>query len=176
VRRRSRFSAEPASAVLVLALLAAAACASAGPSRDAASDRRAVGAVLDAFHDAAARADETAYFDLLAPNAVFLGTDASERWDKAAFRAFAHPYFSQGKGWTFRPRDRHLEGSRAGGLMWFDEKLASASYGECRGSGVVERQGDGRWKITQYNLTIPIPNDLAKEFVARIRAAGAPKQ
>ena len=133
--------------------------------------RQAVGAVLDAFHAAASRADETAYFDLLAENAVFLGTDSSERWDKEAFRAFAHPYFSQGKGWTFRPRDRHLQAARDGGVLWFDEKLDSDSYGECRGSGVVERQSDGRWRITQYNLTIPIPNDLAKEFVARIRAA-----
>ena len=48
----------------------------------------AVGNVLDAFHTTASKADEEAYFALLAPNAVFLGTDATERWDKAAFRAF----------------------------------------------------------------------------------------
>jgi len=161
-------------ALVALALAVGTGALAASPRADRAAESAAA-AALDAFHAAAARADETAYFDLLAENAVFLGTDASERWNKPAFRAFAHPYFSQGKGWTFLPRDRHLERSRDGNLMWFDEKLASESYGECRGTGVLERQSDGRWKIAQYNLTIPIPNDLAKEFVARIRAAGAAK-
>ncbi|MCP4661770.1 MAG: nuclear transport factor 2 family protein, partial [bacterium] len=39
-----------------------------------------VHAVVDAFHRAAAQADEEGYFALLAPAAVFLGTDAGERW------------------------------------------------------------------------------------------------
>jgi hypothetical protein len=116
----------------------------------------------------------TAYFDLLAPNAVFFGTDASERWDKEAFRAFAHPYFAQGKGWTFKPRDRHLDASRGGDVLWFDEMLDSESYGECRGNGRARAPARRGWKITQYHLTIPIPNDLAKDFVARIRARTPP--
>ena len=131
----------------------------------------AVGNVLDAFHATASKADEEAYFALLAPNAVFLGTDATERWDKAAFRAFAHPYFSQGKGWTFKPRDRHVDFSQDGRVAWFDELLDSDSYGECRGTGVLEKAADGSWKITQYHLTIPMPNDIAKDLVAKIRDA-----
>lgn len=132
------------------------------------AETAAISTVLDSFHSAAARADEETYFALLAPNAVFLGTDATERWDKPAFRAFAHPYFAQGKGWTFTPRDRHVDLSRDGRVAWFDELLDSASYGECRGTGVLEKV-DGGWKIVQYHLTIPMPNDLAKELVARIR-------
>ena len=133
----------------------------------------AVAAVIDAFHTAAAKADEKAYFALLAPNGVFLGTDATERWDKAAFQTFAHPYFSQGKGWVFTPRNRHVDLSKDGRVAWFDELLDSATYGECRGTGVLEK-GDGGWKITQYHLTIPMPNDLAKDLVARIREAKKP--
>ena len=129
-----------------------------------------VGRVIDDFHLAAAQADEARYFGHLADRAVFLGTDGSERWEKEAFRAFAHPYFSQGKGWTFTPRDRHVALSAKGDVAWFDEALDSASYGACRGSGVLEKTRAG-WKIAQYNLSIPIPNDLAKDFVARIRAA-----
>jgi len=136
------------------------------------AETAAVAGVLDAFHVAAARADEAAYFDLLAPNGVFLGTDATERWDKAAFQAFAHPYFAKGKAWTFTPRDRHVDFSHDGRVAWFDELLDSASYGECRGSGALEKTESG-WKITQYNLSIPMPNDLSKEFVARIRSAKA---
>jgi ketosteroid isomerase-like protein len=169
---RSRNVAVVLAAWLAIALASGAAGAAA--DRPAAADPAAVGAVLDAFHAAAAHADETAYFALLAPNAVFLGTDAGERWEVPAFRAFAHPYFAQGKGWTFVPRNRHVDFSRDGRVAWFDELLDSATYGECRGSGVLERGDDGGWRIVQYHLTIPIPNDLAKEVVARIREAAAP--
>jgi hypothetical protein len=41
--------------------------------------------------------------------------------------------------------------------------------GPCRGSGVLVKQ-DGAWKIAQYNLSVPIPNDLMKDFKARIEA------
>ena len=128
----------------------------------------ACGAVLDAFHRAAARADGEAYFALLAPDAVFIGTDASERWDKAAFHAFADPYFARGKGWAYVPRDRHIVLSGNGDVAWFDEMLENESYGTCRGTGVVALRS-GTWLIEQYHLTIPVPNDLAKEFVAKIR-------
>lgn len=132
---------------------------------------RDVNALLDHWHKAASVADEAAYFRVMAPEFVFLGTDAAERWDLESFRAFAHPYFAKGTAWTFVPRNRHVMFSPRGDVAWFDEVLDSASYGECRGSGVLRRMPDGEWRITHYNLTIPIPNDLAKEFVARIREA-----
>ncbi len=128
----------------------------------------AVNAVVDQFHKAAAAADEPQYFGLMAPDFVFLGTDATERWDLTAFRAFVHPYFSKGTGWTFTPHDRHVTISPAGDAAWFDEKLDSASYGDCRGSGALEKVG-GQWKMSLYNLTIPIPNSLAKTVVKMIR-------
>jgi ketosteroid isomerase-like protein len=132
--------------------------------------RSAVAAVLDDFHAAAAIADEERYFGHLAEDSVFLGTDATERWTKSEFLAFARPYFSQGRGWTFEPRDRHVDFAAGGTVAWFDELLDSVSYGECRGTGLLEKRADG-WKILQYHLTIPVPNDLAKEIVARIREA-----
>ena len=155
-----------ATACVLVTALAPTLSAQAPPPAEAA----AVSAVLDAFHAAADRADEEAYFGLMAANFVFLGTDATERWDKATFRAFAHPYFVKGKAWTFTPRDRHVDLSRDGRVAWFDELLDSATYGECRGTGVLEKADVG-WKLVQYHLTIPMPNDLAKDFVARIREA-----
>ncbi|HEV7671623.1 MAG TPA: nuclear transport factor 2 family protein [Thermoanaerobaculia bacterium] len=143
-----------------------------GATETPTSPTAAVEQVLDAFHAAAAKADEKTYFALFAPAGVFLGTDATERWDKTAFQAFAHPYFAKGTAWTFLPRNRHVDLSADGRVAWFDELLDSASYGECRGSGVLEKI-DGAWKVQQYNLTIPLPNDLAKDVVAQIRAAKA---
>jgi ketosteroid isomerase-like protein len=151
--------------LLIFVLLA---CASASASPQITDVDR----VLDDWHKAAANADEARYFGHAAPEFVFLGTDASERWDLASFRAFAHPYFAKGKAWTFVPRDRHVNVSPDGSVAWFDEKLDSASYGDCRGSGVLRRI-DGKWKIAQYNLSIPIPNDLATTVVQMIRGTNA---
>lgn len=128
-------------------------------------------AALDAFHEAASKADEARYFSLIAEDGVFLGTDASERWTKAEFLAFAHPFFAAGTGWTYRPVERHLSLSADGRLAWFDERLENAKLGDCRGSGVLRRSEAG-WRIVQYNLTIPIPNELADEIVGRIMKAG----
>ena len=133
-----------------------------------ADEVKSINAMLDGWHDAAAKADEARYFGAMTSEFVFLGTDATERWDRTSFREFAHPYFAKGTAWTFTPRDRHVILSPRGDVAWFDEKLDSASYGECRGSGVVRRDGK-TWKIAHYNLTIPIPNDLAKTIVAMIR-------
>ena len=114
--------------------------------------------MLDDWHDAASKADEERYFGHFANDAVFLGTDATERWDLPAFRAYAHPYFSQGKAWSFRAVRRDIT-LGASGDAWFDELLETQNLGPARGSGVLLKNPGGQWKIAQYNLSIPIPND-----------------
>lgn len=150
---------------LLLFLLCLSSCAAVGQV----PVRAEIDALLDTWHQSASRADERAYFDALSVDSIFFGTDASERWTRAEFLAYAQPHFSKGKGWTFTPRDRHVYFSRRGDVAWFDERLDSASYGECRGTGVAQFR-DGSWRIEQYNLTIPIPNSIADEVVAKIRA------
>jgi ketosteroid isomerase-like protein len=140
-----------------LPLLFLAACSSA---RAPANDEGAIAHVLDDWHDAAARADEPRYFGHFAQGAVFLGTDATERWDLAAFRAYAHPHFAKGKAWTMIPSNRHVV--VRGDVAWFDEAIDSKSVGAARGSGVLLRE-DGRWKIAHYNLTVTVPNERMKE-------------
>jgi ketosteroid isomerase-like protein len=156
--------------VLLLALF----CAT-GAAASSGEDISRIAGTLKDWHAAAAGADESRYFGHLAPEFVFLGTDANERWDLASFRSFAHPYFAKGKAWTFVPRDQHITLSPHGDVAWFDEKLDSSSYGQCRGSGVLRRIGDA-WKLSQYNLTIPIPNEIAKEVVKMIAARPGAKQ
>jgi len=46
--------------------------------------------------------------------------------------------------------------------------IGTAHYGACRGTGVLQRHGDV-WKIEQYNLALPIPDEIAPEVVARVR-------
>ena len=130
----------------------------------------AVGAVLDGWHEAAAAADEEKYFSYFTPDAVFLGTDGTERWTRDQFRKWAHPYFAKGKAWSFRSVSRWISFAPDRTVAWFDEALDTPNMGPCRGSGVLLRVGDtNTWKIAQYNLSIPIPNALTDEVVARIR-------
>ena len=127
-----------------------------------------VAATLDALHAAASKADGDRYFALFAEEGVFLGTDATERWTVEQFKAYALPFFEQGRGWTYSSTERHIFVSRDGTTAWFDERLYNESLGDTRGTGVLVLR-DGAWKIAQYNLTIPVPNELASDLVARIR-------
>ena len=157
----------PTTLSLVLLLGACAGPASApGTGAGAAAE---VGRVLDDFHDAAAQADFERYFGHFARESVFLGTDATERWTRAQFMAYARPHFRPGGGWTYRPRNRIVSFTPDGRTAFFDELLDNRGLGETRGSGVLVRE-DGEWKVAQYNLSIPIPNELADTVVGLIRA------
>lgn len=132
------------------------------PVQDHASAEKAIGEMLDAWHAAAARADEQAYFSYFASDAVFMGTDATERWDVPAFRAYAHPHFAKGKAWSFRAKRRSITISPSGEFAWFDEDLDTPNLGPARGSGVVAREQNA-YKLRQYNLSVPIPNERFAE-------------
>ena len=130
--------------------------------------------VLDDFHDAAAKADFQRYFSHWTTESVFLGTDATERWVGDEFKEFARPHFDKGKGWTYRARDRKITSAPGGQYAYFDELLTNEKLGTCRGSGVL-RVVEGEWKVLQYNLSIPIPNEKAEAVAALIRPAAEPK-
>jgi hypothetical protein len=155
------------------AALALTAALLATPALAASPDEAAVGATLDAFHAAAAHSDFKAYFGLFTPDGVFIGTDAAERWTVPAFRTYAKPAFDAGKGWTYLPRaaSRHvtIAAISCRCVAYFDELLDSKSYGTSRGTGVLIK-GPSGWRIAQYALTFPIPNDLAKDVTDRIKA------
>ena len=130
-----------------------------------ASSSDAVGRTLDAFHAAAADSDEEAYFKHFAQQGRFLGTDASENWTVAEFRAYAHPAFENKKGWVYTPCERKVDTRDS--LAWFDEQLHSEKWGAARGTGVMIQEGES-WKILQYHLSFPTPNELAAEITALI--------
>lgn len=137
----------------------------------------AINSTLDQLHAAASKADGSRYFKLFTDDAVYIGTDAAERWSIKEFRAFAEPYFAKGTGWTYKPRSRHVTVADipCHCVAWFDELLDSESYGTSRGTGVLVLK-NGSWKISQYALTFPIPNDLAKGMTTEIKAFEARKK
>ncbi|MBY0307603.1 MAG: nuclear transport factor 2 family protein [Phycisphaerales bacterium] len=144
-------------------------------------------AVIDALHAAASKADFDAYFALFAPEGVFIGTDAGERWTVEQFKAYAGPVFARGQGkggWTYvpRPGTRHVTvipgaaGQDESAVAFFDELLDNESYGTTRGTGVLRRVTVGKgesarteWKVAQYSLSIPIPNPIARRVAAMVK-------
>lgn len=130
--------------------------------------RAQVAEALDRLHLAAHQANASAYFGCYTEDATFLGTDANERWSLDQFRSYAEPIFESGRGWTYLCTERHIQLSRDANVAWFDERLQNEKYGEVRGSGVLELVGE-QWKIAQYNLAFPVPNDHAAGLAKKSR-------
>lgn len=129
-----------------------------------ADDKADISSVLDQLHANAGSASWDAYFTLYTDDAIFLGTDAGERWDIPTFRSYA----SKTSGWVYHMTERNIDLTPDGDHAWFDELLISKNYGTSRGTGVLIRTNTG-WKIAQYHLVFPIPNDLAAGITQQIQ-------
>jgi len=124
--------------------------------------------VLDIFHQAAAQANAQVYLNLLTDDAIFLGTDASERWNKKQFTDFVLPNFDNGNGWLYVAKERNISLLENHTAAFFDEILENDKYGRCRGTGVVIQTDQG-WGISQYSLSVMVPNGIAKKVVDEIK-------
>lgn len=146
--------------------------------------------LLDTFHLAAETANLIQYFGCFHTNGRFLGTDATENWPVNEFYDFSKGYFLRGSAWTYRPKHEtrkltYFPNESAPLFCIFDELLESESFvATSRGSGTLVFDGEkGTWLISQYHLSFPILNDLAKEmtriisvFEASDKAANAAAQ
>jgi curved DNA-binding protein CbpA len=126
-------------------------------------ERTEISTMLDGFNAAAAKADYNTYFNYFADESTFIGTDATEVWDKKEFMIWAKPHFDKKKTWNFTALKRNIYFSKDGKLAWFDE-LLDTQMKICRGSGVVEKI-NGSWKIKQYVLSMTVPNDVVDKVV-----------
>jgi hypothetical protein len=126
-------------------------------------EQEAIDSVLDGFNAAAANADFEAYFGFLADDAVFTGTDATERWNKQQFMVWAKPWFDRKKTWSFQSVRRNICFDKTGNTAWFDELLQTGMK-ICRGSGVLIKE-EGHWKIQQYVLSMTIPNSISNTVI-----------
>jgi ketosteroid isomerase-like protein len=117
--------------------------------------------MLTKWHHAAAVADAKTYFNYLADDAIYMGTDATEYWTKAEFQKWAEPWFKRKSAWTIYATQRNIYLSKDKTYAWFDETLV-AGFGPARGSGILIKSKDG-WKIQHYNLAMTIPNEVSKQ-------------
>ncbi|WP_339887278.1 nuclear transport factor 2 family protein [uncultured Flavobacterium sp.] len=123
-----------------------------------------INSIVDKWHKDAAETNFQAYFDAIADDGIFIGTDATENWNKKDFMTFSKPFFDKGKAWDFTSLERNIYFSTDGKTAWFDE-LLNTQMKICRGSGVLVRINND-WKIKHYVLSMTIPNDNSTEVIS----------
>jgi len=138
--------------------------ASAFAQNDAAF-RQQVNAFVDRWHDDAANT-RPEYFDKIAPQGVYIGTDKTEVWTRDQFKAWAKPYWDKRKAWAFTAQKRNVYFSPDKKYVWFDEQL-NTQMGTCQASGVLRNTGKG-FLIEHYQLSLAVPNELLDSITAMI--------
>lgn len=152
-------------AIMAAALLLACGAALPALAGDEGALTARINAFVDAWHADAAHA-RPAYFDKIAPDGIYIGTDRTERWTRDAFQAWAAPHFARESAWTLTPRERHVHATADGAVIWFDEQLDSG-MGVLQASGVVRAVGE-RLEIVHYQLSIAVPNEVQPQVTALI--------
>ena len=133
--------------------------------------RQQVNVFIDEWHDDAAHA-RAAYFDKMAKDGVYIGTDKTELWRRDDFKAWAKKYFERKSAWAFKRIERNVYVGADKHTIWFDE-LLDTSMGVCRASGVIYKTASG-FEIKHYQLSIAVPNavtapvtKIIKDFEAK---------
>ena len=120
-------------------------------------DQSTIDKFIDQWHRDAANVDMEAYFDKIAEDGIFIGTDETEVWTKQAFYEWSKPHFDKGKTWDFKAYERNIYFSKDKKQAWFDEKLKTSSI-PLRGSGVLILDKKGI-RIKHYVLSVMVPNE-----------------
>ena len=149
--------------VIILVGLILIGCKSTQP-KNSENVKSEINLVLDNWHKAAAEANFNNYFNVMTEDAIYIGTDPTENWNKQEFIKFAKPYFDRGRAWNFTALERNVYFSSDMKTVWFDE-LLNTQMKICRGSGVLVLDEKGNWKIKHYVLSMTIPNDNTDEVI-----------
>jgi ketosteroid isomerase-like protein len=128
------------------------------------TDKQSVNNLLDTWHQDVANFKYVAYFEKMTDDAVFVGTDALEVWNKQQFMVFSKPYFDKKQTWDFKPLQRNIYFDASGKMAWFDEVL-DTWMGLSRGSGVLVLTSKNGWKIKHYVLSVTVPNEDIKSVI-----------
>jgi hypothetical protein len=128
--------------------------------------RKQINAFVDEWHDDAAHA-RLAYFDKIAPNGIYIGTDKTELWNREQFKAWAKRFFERKSAWSFKAVKRNIYMSPDKKFIWFDE-LLDTQMGPCQASGVM-RKTDKGFEIEHYQLSIAIPNEVADKVSKMVK-------
>ena len=79
--------------------------------------------------------DDFSFFGSMEKDAIYLGTDISEKWLRDSLFEWSANAWDKESAWSFSPGDREIYFSSDYKFAWFDEVL-DTWMGPCRGSGV----------------------------------------
>lgn len=122
-----------------------------------------IDSLINGWHHAASTADEETFFGLMNSDAVYIGTDASERWLRDELREWSKEHFQKETAWDFKPLSRNITLNEVGQMAWFDE-LLDTWMGTCRSTGIMSKK-EGEWKLIYYHLSVAVPNEKMAEYV-----------
>jgi hypothetical protein len=125
-----------------------------------------VNAFVDEWHDDAAHA-RLAYFDKMAKDGVYIGTDKTELWHRDEFKAWAKRFFERKSAWSFHATRRNVYASADKSMIWFDE-LLDTQMGVCMASGVIHKTANG-FEIVHYQLSMAVPNEVNSQVVKMVK-------
>lgn len=125
-----------------------------------------VNAFVDEWHDDAANT-RMAYFDKIAKDGVYIGTDRTELWTRDEFKAWSKKYFDAKSAWTFKATRRNVYASADKSLIWFDELLDTRNMGHAMASGVIRKTKSG-FEIVHYQLSLAVPNEVIDQVTGII--------
>jgi hypothetical protein len=122
-----------------------------------------VNSFINEWHSAASKADGDTFFGSMTADAIYIGTEAGERWLRDELKEWSKQYFERESAWNFKPSNREIYFSDNEDYAWFEERL-DTQMGVCHGSGVLEMTNEG-WKFKHYHLSVTVPNDKIDAFI-----------
>jgi hypothetical protein len=133
--------------------------------------KQQVNAFVDGWHEDATNS-RPAFFDKIARDGVYIGTDKKELWKRDEFKAWAKKAFDRPTAWAFTPIRRNVYFSPDKSVIWFDE-LLNTQMGTCQASGVLHKVGNS-FEIDHYQLSIAVPNGVSSKVISTIGDYEAP--
>lgn len=116
-----------------------------------------IDSLMNAWHHAAAIADEDAFFGRMTEDGIYIGTDPTERWLRDELKEWSKEYFKRETAWAFTPLSRNIIYTPGAQIAWLDE-LLDTWMGVCRSTAILKKM-ENEWMIVHYHLSIAIPND-----------------
>tara|TARA_R110002050_G_scaffold2603_3_gene14832 strand:+ start:5979 stop:6476 length:498 start_codon:yes stop_codon:yes gene_type:complete len=152
---------QPLALVLVFTLSLSAQSENVDPKE---AEIETLNAFMDAWHLAAAEANTEEFFGSMREDAIYIGTDKTERWLRDDLRKWAANAFERESAWIFKASERNWQLKLDKQFAICDE-LLDTWMGPCRATAVLTWEKDG-WKIIHYQLSVTIDNEKINDFKA----------
>jgi hypothetical protein len=118
--------------------------------------------LMDTWHLAAAKANEKVFFSMMSEDAVYIGTDKTERWLRDELREWSAEAFARESAWNFKAKERNWRINKENQFAICDE-LLETWMGPCRSTAVLGWNGKS-WQIIHYQLSVTVDNAKIEDF------------